>query len=252
MKSLIESAKSRIPSIDDILNEAWNRLQIKEITANSQFGQTLVNIDSEATKVNKEYEKQALFELTKGWLDSQQECIKDRLKMVLWQNEWDDFASEASKILIEFGSLVQNFEKILGNMRKARGGKNFERTILKILNLINIKAEAPSWVAKELLRRIDIVIPSVRVALETPDKAIFLTCKRTLRERWRQEIPQVKPNQRVYLLTIDEQLSRTKAREINEKALIAFVRDDLKQVEYIKDMPWIRKLSDLPEDLRRL
>lgn len=246
MKSIIESAKSRIPSIDDILNEAWNRLQIKEITANSQFGHTLVNIDSEATKVYKEYEKQALFELTKGWLDSQQECIKDRLKMALWQDEWDNFANEASKILIEFGSLVQNFEKILGNMRKARGGKNFEKAILKILSLINIKAEAPSGVAKELLRRIDIVIPSIRVALETPDKAIFLTCKRTLRERWRQEIPQVKPNQRVYLLIIDEQLSRTKAREINEKALIAFVRDDLKQAEYIKDMPWIRKLSNLP------
>ncbi len=120
------------------------------------------------------------------------------------------------------------------------------------LRLIGIDAEFPSGMAKEKLRRIDIVIPSNKVALETPDRAIFLTCKRTLRERWKQEIPQVRANQRVYLLTIDEELSKTKAEEINEKALIVFVRDEIKRIEYIKDMPWIRKLSELPKELQRL
>ncbi|MGQ9819791.1 MAG: hypothetical protein ACUVQ1_07705 [Candidatus Kapaibacteriales bacterium] len=44
---------------------------------------------------------------------------------------------------MEFGILVQNLEKDLGNMRKARGGKTFEKALLSLLKFINIKAEIP-------------------------------------------------------------------------------------------------------------
>ena len=87
--------------------------------------------------------------------------------------------------------------------------------------------------------------------MRTPDKAIFLTCKRTLRERWKQEVPSAGPNRRVYLITIDEELSGSKAREINEKGLIAFVRDELKESKF-KNFHWIRKLSDLPREVGKL
>ncbi len=70
-------------------------------------------------------------------------------------------------------------------MRKTRGGKIFEKVILKILNLIDIKFEIPKGKKREELRRIDLVVPSIEVGIKTPDKAIFLTCKRTLRERWK-------------------------------------------------------------------
>lgn len=137
-------------------------------------------------------------------------------------------------------------------MRKARGGKTFEKVILKLLKFIDIKGDIPSGIAKEKLRRIDIVVPSINVALRTPDRAIFLTCKRTLRERWKQEVPQARLNQRIYLLTIDDDLSESKAEEINEKGLIAFVQDKLKQKEHLKDKAWIRRLSDLPNELKNL
>ncbi len=252
MNNLIKSAKSKIPTIDHILEETWENLKINEIINQDRFSKILVDIDLEATRIFKEYEKQALIELTKKWLESQQATIREQLEKVLSQSEWEDFINSASKIFKEFGFLVQDFEKILGNMRKSRGGKNFERAIIKLLNLMEIKVEAPSGKAKKQLRRIDIVSPSVETAISTPDRAIFLTCKQTLRERWKQEVPQVGINQRVYLLTIDEKLPMEKANEIHEKNLIAFVRDELKQVEHIKDKPWIRKLSDLPMDLRRL
>jgi len=142
-------------------------------------------------------------------------------------------------------------EKDLGNMRKARGGRTFEKLVLKLLQALGIEGETPQGEAREKLGRIDIVIPSVNVALETPDRAFFLACKRTLRERWKQEVPIAQPNQRVYLITIDEELPERKAKEIKEKGLIAFVRDDLKEQEHLIGKPWIRKLSDLPKELRR-
>lgn len=110
----------------------------------------------------------------------------------------------------------------------------------------------PTGEAKEKLRRIDIVIPSIQIALKTPDRAIFLTCKRTLRERWRQEVPQASPNQRIYLLTIDEELSGNKAEETNQQGLITFVRDELKQSKDLRGLSWVRKLSDFPKALKRL
>jgi len=135
-------------------------------------------------------------------------------------------------------------------MRKARGGGTFEKLVKKMLIAMGIPVERPKGKSSRGLRRIDLVIPSVKVALDTPDRAIFLTLKRTLRERWKQEIPQVGVNQRVYLLTIDEDLSESKAREIHEKGLIAFVRDEIKQRGELRGMSWIRSLSSLPEELR--
>lgn len=50
---------------------------------------------------------------------------------------------------------------------------------------------------------------------------------------------------------MDDDLSENKAKEINEKGLIAFVRDELKQKEQIKNMAWIRGLNSLPKELQR-
>jgi hypothetical protein len=250
MKEFIEKAKEKIPSVDFIINETWNKLNLQSSYVENSFGEVLIKFDHTATEIFKTYEREALIELATLWLNNQKRKIKNKLKKILSKKGWDKFIEEASKLFAEFGTLVQEFEKDLGNMRKARGGKTFEKVILKLLQFINIKCEIPNVKAKEKLGRIDIVIPSSEVAIKTPDRAIFLTCKRTLRERWKQEIPQVKLNQRIYLLTIDEELSEEKANEIKEKGLIAFVRDEIAQRPIFSEMTWIRKLRDLPRELK--
>jgi len=252
MEGLISSAKKKIPTVDFILEEAWNKLRSKTKRIGKNFGQDLVVMDDEATKIFREYERQALLELAQGWLKGRREEVRKKLEKVIAQKGWDNFIREASRIFMEFGVLVQALEKDLGNMRKARGGKSFEKVVLRVLHFININAEVPHGDAKDKLRRIDVVVPSVEIALRTPDRAIFLTCKRTLRERWKQEVPQVKLNQRIYLLTIDKELTEKTAEDINEKGFIAFVRDEVKHKRELTQMDWIRRLSDLPDELRRL
>lgn len=252
MEHFISSTKATIPSVDAILEEAWESLRLDKKIVRSNLGQSLVLMDEKATEIFRAYERGALLELAKMWLKSQKEDVRARLEKVISQRGWENFINEASKLFAEFGSLVQALEKDLGNMRKAREGKTFEKVIMRLLSLVNITAEIPTGETKEMLRRIDIVIPSIDIALKTPDRAVFLTCKRTLRERWKQEVPQAKLNQRIYLLTIDEELSESKAEEINEKGLIAFVRDQLKQRKGLKEITWIRRLSDLPKELQKL
>jgi len=45
-------------------------------------------------------------------------------------------------------------------------------------------------------------------------------------------------------------LPEGKAREIDELGMIVYVRDELKGKDYLTKKPWVRKLSDLPKDLR--
>lgn len=252
MGDLVQRAKGIIPDLDFILEEAWRHLNLTKEEVESNFGEVLISIDKEATQLFRSYEKEAILKLAEYWLECQKGDIREKLEKIVFQKGWDDFIRDASRLFSDFGLLVQTLERDLGNMRKARGGKTFEKTILKLLNFIGIKGEFPKGEARERLRRIDIVIPSSEVALKTPDRAIFLTCKRTLRERWMQEVPQVRPNQRVYLLTIDEELSRDKANEINEKGLIVFVRDELKMREDLREVMWVRELRELPKELRRV
>lgn len=245
-RKLIEDIIKTIPSVGEIINTTWNYLNLSKQYVRRNFGEVLMRFDKEATNVFKKYEREAIKELALSWIESRKDEIKRELYEII---EKEDFVERLSQKFVEFAVLVQEFEKILGNMRKARGGKTFEKVLVKLLNYIGIKCETPAGKFKEKLKRVDIVIPSSAVALKTPDKAIFLTCKRTLRERWKQEVPQARLNQRIYLITIDENISESKAREINQKGLIAFIPDKIK-MEKFKGMPWIRKLSDLPKEVK--
>jgi hypothetical protein len=252
MEELIKIAKSEIPSVDYILDRTWDQLKLKKSFVKNKFGEVLVIFDTKATEIFKDYERKSLEKLAKSWLDIQKEGVRKKFKKILAQKGWNKFIEKASQVFVEFGILVQNLEKDLGNMRKARGGKTFEKVVLKLLEFIDIKAEVPKGKSREELRRIDIVIPSIEIATKTPDRAIFLTCKRTLRERWKQEVPQARLNQRIYLLTIDESLSESKANEINQKGLIAFVKDGIAKSPSLQKMPWIRRLTDLPKELEKI
>lgn len=249
MKEIIDKAKNCIPSLDKILEEAL--CELNQEALNSRFGEAIIDIEERAEKIFKRYERQAIFLLANQWVERQKEDLKKKLKEIIEEKGLDNFVKKAASLFADFAQIVQALEKDLGNMRKARGGRTFEKLLLQLLRKLKIECEVPRGKAKESLGRIDIVIPSVEVALQTPDRAFFLACKRTLRERWKQEVPVAQPNQRVYLVTIDKELSESKANEIKGKGLIAFVRDNLKQEEHLKDKPWIRKLSDLPEELRR-
>jgi len=246
---LIEKSKKVIPSIDSVLEEAWQEINPKVEDIDKRFSEVLVKLDEKATEVYLFYEKKAIYTLAQEWIASQKDTIRKELEQILREDE-EQFIERAKELFVEFALLVQALEKDLGNMRKARGGRTFEKMIVKMLDLLDVCVIKPKKAEREKLQRVDLVIPSIELALEYPDRAIFLTCKRTLRERWKQEVPAFGVNQRVYLITLDEEISESKAQEIHQKGLIAFVRDEIKEREALKKMSWIRPLSSLPEELR--
>jgi hypothetical protein len=247
---IIHIAKKEIPSVDDIIEITLNNLQLEKEFVYKQFGTALNLIDEKGTDVYLNYEKKALYKLAEQWVELQKEDIKKELKDILMKKDWEEFVKSVSKVFTEFGILVQKFEKDLGNMRKARGGITFQKAVLRLLNFIDIQGEMPYGNVGERLGRIDIVLPSSKIALENPSKAIFITCKRTLRERWKQETPLIKYNKKVFLITLDQNISEKKAKEIKSLGFIAFVQDNLKK-EKFSSLDWIKSLNELPKELKR-
>jgi len=246
MDDLVSQALKSIPRLDEIIEKVWKDLNLKVEYVRNNFSQVLLKFDEKATEVFVDFEKQALMSLTQKWINDNKSRV-DRLKNTFSKDNIEVFVKELASIFVDFAFVVQRFEKNAGNMRKARGGKTFEKVIRRLLTHLGIPAEIPTGKDKEELKRIDIVIPSIKVAKEKRDKAIFLTCKRTLRERWKQELPQILPNTRFYLLTLDDNFPISKAKEIQEKGLYAYIRDDV--YNKITNKYSLRPLSDLPKDL---
>jgi len=249
-KEIIKIAKELIPSQEIIIEEVLLKLGLKKKFVEKNFSKTLTKFDKEGNVVFKTYQKLAFEKLAELWLREQGDDVRRRFLEINSEKNFEKFIEKATKLFSDFAELVQKLELDLGNMRKSRGGGTFQRVVLKMLNFINIPCETPTGKKNDKLNRIDIVGPSINVALKKPDTAFFLSCKRTLRERWKQEVPQVKLNQRTYLVTLDMELSENKANEINEKQMIAFLPDEVASHDKFKKSAWIRKLSDLPKYLK--
>jgi 5'-deoxynucleotidase YfbR-like HD superfamily hydrolase len=96
-----------------------------------------LKFDEEATKEFRKYEQEAIKKLAELYIGSNQSEIREKLKDLIEKKE-EEFISKLAEIFYEFSFWVQQLEKDLGNMRKARGGKTFEKVIAKLLNFIKV------------------------------------------------------------------------------------------------------------------
>lgn len=230
----VEKAKATIPSVDRILDEAATEIGISKLRREDILGNfaELVNkLEAAAARVYKSYEDKAFQSLAQYVTEVQRNAAG--VSPI-------ELAVEAARRL-EFRA---------GQMRKARGGASFQKIVQKLLGLAGVRCEEPSKETRRILRRIDLVSPSAEVARKTPDKAIFLAVKRTLRERWKQVVPEQMKGARLYLVTINGECSAEKAKEIKDAGMVAYVPGSLKRQKHLQRKSWIRPLSELPLDIQ--
>jgi hypothetical protein len=250
-ETIIYQARQKIPPLQKILSEAIESIKkaSPQILApeyiKTHFSECVTTLEPKAFEIYLDYEGKIFLSAIDTWVSQNESAIKSLNEKGLSSS---DFAKEVIKL---FYPLVQRLEFRSGQTRKARGGRTFELVIGYLLGKIGIPYQKPKGKQQtKILKRVDLVVPDQVTAIERPDKAYFLSCKRTLRERWKQTIPERKPSWRVFLLTQDEDLPEGKAREIDKLGMIVYVRDELKGKGYLTQKPWVRGLSDLPKDLR--
>ncbi|MEM2897609.1 MAG: type II restriction endonuclease [Candidatus Bathyarchaeia archaeon] len=245
MSEVVEEVIKTIPELEIILKEAVKTLKLdketpEKITEN--FERLIRDVETTAFTIYREHELKAFNELKDLWFNQK----KDWIKKVIEEKGFEG----VKEVLSTFIEPVRELEFRASQMRKARGGKTFEHLIKILLNLAGVPCEEPHEKTRNVLKRIDLVSPDAETARLTPDKAIFISTKRTLRERWKQVVPEHMKGARLYLITINNDITEEKAREIKETGMVIYVRNNLKEKPHLKNKPWVRKLSDLPKDIR--
>ena len=142
-------------------------------------------------------------------------------------------------------------EKRLRQSRNARAGTAFEIIVQTLLKKIGIQSERVKKEDKKSgLRRIDLVIPDIKTAIESPDDAHFLSLKTSLKDRWKLVGEDQRQGQRTHLATLlqREKLTAGVAQKIMDRGIFLYIPDQVKD-ECFPNNSHVRKISALPSRL---
>lgn len=191
----------------------------------------------------------------KGCLDAERAAVVEAFTRlidnlssleIIEHNHFDD--------ILVLTAFVQEFERRLGQKRKARGGNSLETVVSFLFNYYNFQStEAPSHFDQDL---------EVDKWFKCKDGwSIGISCKRTLRERWKQvsqadrgTLSHFKIKELWHIITYDKDLSDDKIVRLGEQGQIFYLMDDSETykrcINHIGMREYVRPLSKLISDIK--
>lgn len=125
--------------------------------------------------------------------------------------------------------VLDRFCLSLTQSRRTRAGSAFETVVTTLFEALSY----PHSVQPELSgSKPDFVLPSLAHYTSFATDCLIFTCKRTLRERWRQVVTEGLTGQAFYLATIDEGLSSTELERMKNRNVLVVVPAKLKAERY--------------------
>jgi hypothetical protein len=130
------------------------------------------------------------------------------------------------------------------NSRRSRAGQTFQSIIYKMYDILSYPFDSQKKVGKKafqdkgLGKIVDSILPGIERFGERRDKTIIGTMKTTLRERWQEVSEEISrtnvPN--IFLLTIDDEISKSKAEQMRQHNIILVVPKAVKNNEGLNGM----------------
>jgi hypothetical protein len=237
--------KLSIPEIDKIIEEAessiakkYNVKSLRDVIAKIGFSNAVNELEEEAFRIYRDYEKKAVEEYfgSRGFLGK-------------------PLTFELISEIIDDSIIIS-----IANARRSRAGRTVERILIEALKALEVPCEEATIEYQGY--KPDIVVPSNKAfgSKEKPniDKVFVLAVKRTLRERWSEDIRVFNfPNSAFVFIKPDPDFTPQKAIEMALGGMKrVYVPDSLYSM-YEKELDNIMKqynvvfkpLSQLPEDL---
>jgi hypothetical protein len=238
--SLVDTALATLPDVDATIEQGFAAIRARGFTeekARTEFGKWMVEAHQAVATVHRRAEDQALDKLVDLLIDRDRTIPASKDDLRRWVR-----AAAPDFVAFEFRA---------GQARKSRAGSVWEKIGTRFLGWNGIPCEKPTGEAARSLRQIDKVVPSVAVAIETPDRAIRLSFKTEAREKWRVLIDEGRRGH-VYLVTLGDDVTPTRLTEMAESRLVVYVPREIKESESgFRANAALRTLDDLPNDLRR-
>jgi EcoRII C terminal len=138
-------------------------------------------------------------------------------------------AADVFQLMRERFLILDRFFLSLTQSRRTRAGAAFEIVVTTLFTVLEYPHTSQPEIAES---RPDYILPSIDHYKKFATDCIVFTCKRTLRERWRQVITEGMTGQAFFLATIDEKLSRQELHRMKDRSVIVVVPTDLKTSNY--------------------
>lgn len=191
----------------------------------------------------------------KGCLDAERALVVEQYQDLLYKmNQLTINHDDLDDALIST-ALVQEFERRLGQKRTGRAGRSLESVVSFLFDYYDIpSASAPEHFS------IDLEIDKWFAC--KGGRTIGISCKRTLRERWKNLIGANKETLSRYrirelwhIITYDADLSENKVVDLGKERHFFYLRDDSPQYERLKNevvtCDYVRPLSQLIDDVQK-
>lgn len=124
---------------------------------------------------------------------------------------------------------LDRFFLSLTQSRRTRAGATFEAVVSVLFKALDYAHSSQPDIGDS---RPDFVLPSIEHYRNYATDCFIFTCKRTLRERWRQVVTEGMAGQAVFLATIDERLSKPELGRMKAQNVIVVVPRELKSKLY--------------------
>ena len=239
----VDEVRARIPGVADQFEEGIGVVRAQGFDngkARTEFGRWMVASHRAIETVYRTAEDRALEELVKRWVES-----------ATMPAQGDDVRAWARDLLSRASLDFRAFEFRAGQTRKSRAGSVWERLGHLFLSLNDIPNEKPSGKDAKKLRQIDLVVPSVGVAIDDPDRAARLSFKTEAREKWRVLIDESRRGH-VYLVTLGDDVTEDRVEEMADSRLVVYVPEAIKNSSpKFKQSHALRTLDELVGDLQR-
>lgn len=138
-------------------------------------------------------------------------------------------AADVFAFLREHPFVLDRVYLSLTQSRRTRAGQTFELVVTTLFQTLGYPYTAQPELGGS---RPDYVLPSIEHYKTFATDCLLFTCKRTLRERWRQVITEGTTGQAFYLATIDDRLSQPELARMQQSHVIVVVPADLKNEKY--------------------
>ena len=192
----------------------------------------------------------------KGCLDAERALVVEEFLKLIENLSLLNISHSQFEDSILLTAFVQEFERRLGQKRKARGGTSLESVADFVFNYYGFKSTIkPNHFDQDL---------EIDKWFKCKDGWIVgISCKRTLRERWKQlsqadrgTLSHFKIRELWHLITYDKDLSDDKIVRLGEQGQIFYLLDTSETYKKCAAHPgmknYVRPLSGLIDDIRKL
>ncbi len=128
--------------------------------------------------------------------------------------------------------------------RRARAGSTFESIIYELYDILKYPYSSQNKIGRKIFeevglgKKVDSVLPGIDEFKDRRNKTIIGTMKTTLRERWQEVAEEIERTKipEIHLLTVDEVISKSKAKEMANHNIVIVTPDFVAENPELSDM----------------